>query len=347
MVTGGDIAHPWAGAPQPPAPVPVPWPVARPVLCRLPGTVTGAVTVTVTHTVTGAAVAYAFPAMPTYSLTLHCPPELAEIRSAELWELDATGVELRDGEIKPMPGEAPPAGSAVLVGFFGAREAAEDAAAALGGGRVEEIPDQDWGETWKKGLGPIAVGRVFVRPSWVVAEVPAGSVEVVLDPGMAFGTGSHQTTSLCLGALSEVLTQRPGATVLDVGTGSGLLAIAARKLGAGRTVANDNDPVAVDVARENAARNGVEIAVVGDALPEIGDRFDVVVANILANTLVELAPDLAAHLRPSGVTFVSGILFPQEPEVRAAYQAAGLVPLPARDRRDGEWSLLAFGQGAA
>ncbi len=280
--------------------------------------------------------------MPTYSLTLETPSELAEIRSAELWELGATGVEVRDGEVR-MPGEAPAQGLAVLVGHFGERGEAERAAAAVGG-RVAEIADQDWGETWKKGLAPISVGRVFVRPSWAAAEPPAGAVEVILDPGMAFGTGSHATTALCLAALSDLLAEAPGAAVLDVGTGSGLLAIAARKLGAGRVRANDNDPVAVTVARENAALNGVEVELGTEGLPGIPGVFGIVVANILANTLVELARDLAAHLAPGGVAIVSGILVPQEEEVRAAYRAAGLRPLPERDRRDGEWSLLAFGR---
>ncbi len=281
--------------------------------------------------------------MPTYTLTLTTTPSLAEIRSAELWELGANGVEIRDGEVVPMPGDAPPQGSAVLVGFFDERGEAERAGAALGG-RVDDVPDQDWGEVWKKGLAPVSVGRVFVRPSWAAAEAPAGAVEVILDPGMAFGTGSHATTALCLAALSDLLAEAPAASVLDVGTGSGLLAIAARKLGAGKVRASDNDPVAVAVARENAALNGVEVELGTEGLPEIPGLFRIVVANILANTLVELAPDIAAHLAPGGVAIVSGILLPQEDEVRVAYQRAGLRPLPERDRREGEWSLLAFGR---
>jgi ribosomal protein L11 methyltransferase len=165
-------------------------------------------------------------------------------------------------------------------------------------------------------------------------------VEVVIDPGMAFGTGSHGTTALCLAALSDLLAGRPGATVLDVGTGSGLLAIAARKLGAARVAANDVDPKAVEVARENAAANGVELEIVEAPLPGIPGTFDVVVANILANTLVELAPELAAKLAPGGVLLLSGLLHPQEDEVRRAYVALGLAPLPGR--REGEWSLVAL-----
>jgi ribosomal protein L11 methyltransferase len=280
--------------------------------------------------------------VPTYALIVETELERAEDLSAELWELGASGVEVRDGEGTPMPGaKLPPPGRALLVAWFAERDAALEVAAGLGGA-VEEVPDEDWSETWKKGLGPLAIGRVFVRPSWVDAPLPAGMVEVVLDPGMAFGTGTHPTTSLCLAALSDLLDQRPGASVLDVGTGSGLLAIAARKLGAGRVAGNDNDPVAVAVARENAGRNGAEVHLTEDPLPRLEGPFELVVANILANTLVELAPELERQLAPGGVVLLSGILAPQEAEVRAAYVARGLRPLPGGDRRDGEWSLLAL-----
>jgi ribosomal protein L11 methyltransferase len=276
--------------------------------------------------------------MPTFSLTLDAARERAEDLSAELFDAGASGVEVRDGEGTPMPGVAQPApGRALLVAFFDERGAAEEARASYGG-ELSEIADEDWGEAWKKGLGPLAVGRAFVRPSWVDAPVPPGMAEIVLDPGMAFGTGNHPTTSLCLGALSALLDGRPGASVLDVGTGSGLLAIAAAKLGAGRVAANDNDPIAVAVARENAERNGTALELSGAPVGEIGGTFDLVVANILANTLVELAPEIAARVAPGGAVLLAGILVPQEDEVRAAYVAAGLRP--AEERRDGEWSLL-------
>jgi ribosomal protein L11 methyltransferase len=280
--------------------------------------------------------------MPTWSLTVETEAARAEERSADLFDLGASGVEVRDGEGTPMPGvETPPPGRALLVAWFTERAAAEEARAAEGG-TVAEVPDEDWSEGWKKDFKPLDIGRVRVRPSWIETPTPAGKVEVVLDPGMAFGTGSHATTSLCLAALSDVLGARAGASVLDVGTGSGLLAIAAHKLGAGRVVANDNDPVAVDVARENAALNGAAVALTLDPVERIGGTFDVVVANILANVLVELAPALCAKVAPGGVLLLSGILGPQENEVRRAQVAQGLEPLPGGDRRDGEWSLLAL-----
>ena len=280
--------------------------------------------------------------MATWSLTAELPAQEADASTALLFERGAAGVEEREGGLAPMPGERQPAsGRVILIGFFADREAAQEAAGALGvPADLAEIPDRDWGEEWKKGLGPVSVGRLYLRPSWIDAVPPPGAAEVVLDPGMAFGTGTHATTSLCLSAIEAFLSRRPGASVLDVGTGSGLLAIAARKLGAGRVAANDNDPVAVAVAAENAERNGAVLELTGDPPSAIPGTFDLVVANILANTLVEMAPGLAAQVAEGGALFLSGILAPQEEEVRAAYLDRGLRP--GEGRRDGEWSLLAF-----
>jgi ribosomal protein L11 methyltransferase len=280
--------------------------------------------------------------VPSFTLTADVPEQDADLRCAELFDLGAAGVEVRDAGVSPMPGApAPAAGRALLVASFAARADAEAARAALGG-ELAEVEDQDWSETWKRGLGAFAVGPVFVRPSWVAASPPPGSVEVVLDPGLAFGTGTHPTTALCLAGLADGLRARPGARVLDVGTGSGLLAIAAAKLGAARAVGTENDPVALEVARENAARNGVAVELALAPPERVGGEFDVVVANILANTLVELAPGLAPRVAPGGLLLLSGILAGQEDEVRAAYVAQGLRPAP--DRADGEWRLLALGR---
>ena len=288
------------------------------------------------------------PPVPTFTLTLTVDRPGAEDAAGELVLEGASGVEVRDGEGLAMPGVAPPPpGRAVLVAFFPDRDSAE-AARAGRGGDLAELPDEDWSETWKRDLGPMTAGRVWVRPSWIEAPVPEGLVEVVLDPGMAFGTGSHPTTALCLAAMSRALLATPGASVLDVGTGSGLLAIAAARLGAGRIAANDVDPVAVEAARENAARNGlggrIDLRCAGlEAFP---GPFDVVVANILANTLVELAPEIASRVAPGGLVLLAGILAPQEEEVRSAYVARGLAARGDLDGWEGEWRLVAVGRPA-
>src|SRR5574337_138538 len=282
--------------------------------------------------------------MPTFSLTLDLPEPEADDTAALLLEAGAAGAEVRDGTVAPMPGAPRPAlGQAQVIAFFASPEAAAEAAASLGlRGTVAEIAEQDWSESWKEGLAPFRVGRVFVRFSWTPSPPPPGAVEVVLDPGMAFGTGTHPTTALCLAALDELLAASPGAAVLDVGTGSGLLAIAARKLGAARVAATENDPVALRVAEENAARNAVALELGLVPPGAVPGEFQIVVANILANTLVELAPAIAGRLAPGGALLLSGILAGQEDEVRAAYLAQGLAPDPARERAQAEWRLVAL-----
>jgi ribosomal protein L11 methyltransferase len=282
--------------------------------------------------------------MASYALTVEVPQAEAEDGAALLLDLGALGAEVHDGSIAPMPGApCPPPGRAVVVAFFAGRAEAEAACAALGlRGLVAEIPDQDWSETWKAGLAPSVVGRVFVRPSWIAAAPPPGAVEVVLDPGMAFGTGTHPTTRLCLEALGGLLGEAPGSDVLDVGTGSGLLAIAAKKLGAARAVGTEVDAVALRVAEENARRNGVALELLLGPPDAVPGRFPIVVANILANTLVALAPAVASRLAPGGALLLAGILAGQEEDVRAAYEREGLARDRGRERSEGDWRLVAL-----
>jgi ribosomal protein L11 methyltransferase len=156
---------------------------------------------------------------------------------------------------------------------------------------------------------------------------------------MAFGTGDHPTTVLCLEAVDEFLRSNPGGSVLDVGTGSGVLAIAAKKLRAGRVVALDTDPVCVAAARENCRLNrtlGVQVS--GSAVEEVKGLFDLVVANILANTLVQMAPVLRARTKKRLV--LSGLLVSQQRQLEAAYRRHGFKPLSVRSR--GEWLRVDF-----
>jgi ribosomal protein L11 methyltransferase len=282
--------------------------------------------------------------MPWYALTVDVVEEEADDAAALLLEEGAEGAEVRDRSLSPMPGSPRPGpGRALVVAYFADAASASSAAEATGlAGSVLEVADQDWGEAWKRDLGAFSVGRVHVRPSWIEAVPPNGTVEVVLDPGMAFGTGTHPTTALCLKAVDALLSEIPGADVLDVGTGSGLLAIAARKLGARRVVATENDPTALSVAAENAERNGVELDLRLEEPAVIQGQFAVVLANILANTLVSLAPGIAERVAPGGTVVLAGILAGQDDEVRAAYLREGLVARSDLDASDGEWRRVAL-----
>lgn len=193
------------------------------------------------------------------------------------------------------------------------------------------VTDAGWAESWKAHFPPLAVGeRLFVHPPWIDA-VPAGRIPIVLDPGMAFGTGQHASTRGCLVLLEPALRHRPGARVLDLGTGSGILAIAARKLGAGATWAIDTDADACAIAAANAAANGLHDLHIDTALAAAPGPFEVILANLLAGLLVELAPTIAGRLAPGGVAIGAGILATEADAVRRAWRAAGLVA-------DGEWS---------
>ena len=201
---------------------------------------------------------------------------------------------------------------------------------------VDVLPDEDWERTWMERYRPLRIiERLWVVPSWCTPPDPS-AVNIVLDPGLAFGTGTHPTTALCL----EWLAQRPlaGRRVIDYGCGSGILAIAALKLGAAEAFGVDVDPQALAVSRENAARNGVAAhyrACAPEALPS-AIAGDVLVANILAGALIELAPELERRLLPHGVIALSGILPEQADEVRRAYARFALE----QREREG-WVLLA------
>jgi ribosomal protein L11 methyltransferase len=206
---------------------------------------------------------------------------------------------------------------------------------ALGPAQVDRLEDADWVRETQRQFGPIRAGeRLWIVPTW--HEAPdAGAVNLVLDPGAAFGTGSHPTTRLVLAWLEREI--RGGESVLDYGCGSGILAIAALKLGAARAVGVDIDPLALEAARYNASANAVGLEVRGaDAALDL--RADVTVANILANPLRMLAPLLATHTRPGGRLALSGILVAQAGEVAAAY--APFFDMAPAGAEDG-WTCLA------
>lgn len=205
--------------------------------------------------------------------------------------------------------------------------------------RREGVAEQDWVRLTQSQFDPIRVSsRLWIVPSWHQPPDPEAMV-IVLDPGLAFGTGSHATTLLCLEWLEREV--QPGQSVLDYGCGSGILAIAAAKFGAGEVVGIDIDPQAVAAAQYNAAANGV-CARFEDATQRLRGEFDLVVANILANPLRALAPAICSHLREGGRLALSGILDQQSDALIAAY--APYLALTVADRRDG-WVCLAGHKG--
>ena len=184
------------------------------------------------------------------------------------------------------------------------------------------VADEDWAETWKEFFHTEKIGaRTVIKPTWEEYEVKVGEIVVELDPGAAFGTGQHATTSLCIRALEDLV--RPGMTVFDVGTGSGVLAIVAAKLGAKRVEAVDFDPVAVRVARENVRQNGAEDVVRterSDLLKSVEGEADLIIANIIADIIVRLFGEVKGSLAAGGTMLLSGII---EDRLADVVEAAG------------------------
>ncbi len=184
------------------------------------------------------------------------------------------------------------------------------------------VADEDWAETWKEFFHTEKIGaRTVIKPTWEEYEAKAGEIVVELDPGAAFGTGQHATTSLCIRALEDLV--RPGMTVFDIGTGSGVLAIVAAKLGAKRVEAVDFDPVAVRVARENVRQNGAEDVVRterSDLLKSVVGEADLIIANIIADIIVRLFGEVKGSLAAGGTMLLSGII---EDRLADVVEAAG------------------------
>jgi len=200
---------------------------------------------------------------------------------------------------------------------------------------VEEVAEQNWVQLTQSQFDPIRVSeRLWIVPSWHETPDPA-AVNLILDPGMAFGTGSHPTTRLCLEWLE--INVSPSCRLLDYGCGSGILAIAAARLGAGGVAGVDIDPQAVEAARANAERNGVT-ALFADSAQPVAGEYDLVVANILSNPLRVLAPAICAHVRSGGRLALSGILREQADEIIAIY--AQWLPMQVADVRE-DWVCLA------
>ncbi|MGE4532731.1 50S ribosomal protein L11 methyltransferase [Halomonas sp.] len=285
--------------------------------------------------------------MPWLQLKARIAPEQAESLEELLLAEGATAITLQDAHddpvFEPERGSTPLWHETVLTGLYDDLEgvdamleqvrqawAAEQPEEPCPEIEVELLADRDWEREWMEDFQPLQMGqRLWIVPSWHAPPEP-GAVNLHLDPGLAFGTGTHPTTALCLAwldglAMSEALDDQ---AVLDIGTGSGILAIAALRLGAARAVGTDIDPQALTASRDNAERNEVAEAALRLCNPEQLDdaeAFPIVVANILAGPLVELAPMIAGHVAPGGRLALSGILEAQAETVLEAYREQGLV----------------------
>jgi len=219
----------------------------------------------------------------------------------------------------------------------------------MGEPTVCELAETDWAEAWKKDYRPLRVGqRLLITPSWLSPDALPGDLVIRLDPGMAFGSGLHPSTRLCLALLEQEV--QAGDHVLDLGTGSGILAIAAARLGAASVLARDIDRVAVQVARENVDINGVAhvVRVEEGSLPsaDLEGSWDVVVVNILAEVIVELlGQGLARAVAPDGRLILAGIIRPRAADVQAALLAQGMTI--AGRLEEGDWVALLARHGGA
>jgi ribosomal protein L11 methyltransferase len=215
-----------------------------------------------------------------------------------------------------------------------------------------DYTDEDWKEKWKEGLKPVRVvagarrngssaKRLVIKPTWTNLKKEPGDIFIDIDPGMAFGTGHHATTKLCLKALLEFPGRGKERAMLDVGTGTGVLAMAAKKLGFRRAVGIDVDPIALDVARKNARLNRVAASFSTRATGATPGTFDFVAANIISSVLLKLKPELLKKLKPNARLVLSGILAIEARGVREAFleeSPLGFVKL----YRGGEWAALVF-----
>ena len=220
--------------------------------------------------------------------------------------------------------------------------------AAFGAGPfvVSEVPDQDWVAKVRRELPPVEAGRFFVYGSHDAALLPEGRIGLLIEAAMAFGTGHHGTTLGCLRAYDRLLDDgQRFDNVLDLGCGTAVLAMSAARMGAAHVLASDIDPVAVEVALANVKANGLVgrvacVESIGFDSPVLraGGPFDLIFANILKGPLIELAPDIAAHLAPGGRAILSGLLVEQADEIVEVYQGQGLALETREDL--GEWSAL-------
>jgi ribosomal protein L11 methyltransferase len=292
-------------------------------------------------------------------ISLSVDGESAEAIAEVLQRYGHQGVAIEQEGIMPEAwndGEVPPPEHLTLRAYIPADERAEEAKlrleAALGHMSLMYtmpspvytiVKEEDWAEAWKAHYHPVRIGRhLFICPLWIQPEAQPDDIVITLDPGMAFGTGTHPTTQLCMEALEDVM--QPGMKVLDLGCGSGILAITAAKLGALQIVALDIDPLAIQVTTENAYQNGVKEKITAQegSLENVitsARRFDLIVVNILARIIIRMCEEnLGDVVRPGGTAIFSGIIREQAEDVEAALRKTGLEP--SKRRQQGDWVLI-------
>ena len=296
-------------------------------------------------------------------IQLAVPDEAVDLVSQKLMEIDCTGVTAAETKLDTFVVPAPEnlANDPVMKAYFIYPEQVDEllgtvqkALSELAGiypdlARVRlesrELADHDWASDWQQHFPPFRVGRrLVIHPSWIDWLPIGDEVALTLDPGQAFGTGTHATTSLCLDALAEhFASEQPPQKILDVGTGSGILAMAGAALGARQVIATDIDHDACQIARNNVSDNRLEhiVAVTDAALGEIAGTYDLVLANILAAENLRLADLLVAHLTPGiGRLVLSGILIEQEQSVVNGFAGFPLTLLAINHRDD--WTCIVY-----
>ncbi len=291
------------------------------------------------------------------------PAELADVVAEYLTELSGNGVCVENLSVDAFsPAEIPDSPRMTVKAYLPADQdpapkmselqtylrelAGRQPGLSLAQPSITPVRSEDWSSSWKVHFKPLRVGtRLLIVPTWEDADVRPSDLVLRIDPGMAFGTGGHETTRLCLELLEKIMDggcQGESPSLLDLGTGSGILAMAASRLGCGRILALDIDPEAVEVARENLTLNDLGDKVECGTVPleSLDENFDIILANILAEELVRLAPSLAARLNPGGALILSGILAEKEDFVRRGFAAQ---PLEYREtNRAGEWVAILY-----
>jgi ribosomal protein L11 methyltransferase len=294
------------------------------------------------------------------TLTGACDTLAVDLVSDVFYGLKVKGVVVDDPDLEPEESWAPDAVARptlpAVTGYLPAdadwerhRQNLEAAIAKIARDNAFEytiackpIDEQDWAESWKAFFYPQKITpHIVIKPTWRAYDPASGEQIIEIDPGMAFGTGTHPTTRLCVQLLEKFL--KPGDTVLDVGTGSGILLIAAAKLGAAKLRGLDLDPMAVDVARRNLGLNMIDPAVVevttGDLVDDVSGQYDVIVANILADVVLELLDDVTRVIKPGGLFICSGIIEARQADIAEKMTACGYKTVAVNKEED--WVAMA------